>query len=178
MGLRAWLRGSVPSPSGSRWDRRSVGHSRSPWRVHGDCLLAKSAHGVQYRPWRGPDQFAGPLQCVYIRARWCQSWVSYTPATKRHFTVKLHLTSRKMGFLLPSQITMRPARVLARLTCTVSYVSISWRPPLATVVVTHLVTRLMRLSMRLGCLTCPGRSRRRYRVNMHTTATMTRLGAD
>jgi hypothetical protein len=38
---------------GGRWDRHSDSHSLSPGRVHGDRLLAKSAQGVQHRPWRG-----------------------------------------------------------------------------------------------------------------------------
>ena len=41
-----------------------------------DCLLAKSAQGVQHRPWPGLTGSAGPLKSVEIRARWCQPWVS------------------------------------------------------------------------------------------------------
>src|ERR1022692_2510242 len=62
-----------------------------------DPLLAKSTPSVRYRLWRRLDQFAGPMQCAYIRARWCQSWVSYTPAARRHFTVKPQLPSREMA---------------------------------------------------------------------------------
>jgi hypothetical protein len=34
-----------------------------------DPLLAKSAHKVRHRPWRGPRRFAAPLRCAGLRAR-------------------------------------------------------------------------------------------------------------
>jgi len=54
---------------------RPIGHAADTI-MDSDPLLAKSAQGVQHRPWSGLTGSAGPLKSVEIRDRWCQPWVS------------------------------------------------------------------------------------------------------
>jgi hypothetical protein len=52
--------------------------SLATYQLGRDRLLAKSAQGVQHRPWSGLTGSTGPLKSAEIRDRWCQPWVSDT----------------------------------------------------------------------------------------------------
>jgi hypothetical protein len=107
-----------------------------------DCLLAKSAQGVPYRPWPGPPSPAGPTRFARIRVRWCQMRVSLAWPPSHH-------GSPCTGHDSPADLFItRAVRVGSDLRASSSGLaqrsaSVRGRPALDRPVVTQLVTQPM-----------------------------------